>query len=208
MGFSPIPRCASALQMDESSFGGPTRGERRTAAGRNPLVLSGLVLAGANRPRSKDAYGIPQGDGGILTAEAIAALPLEKLDLAVLSACNTFRGDVAGGEGVMGLTRAFHLAGTRNVVASLWRVDDNATAVLMGRFYRNLWHKQMPPLEALRQAQLEIYRRPELVKTETESRAPRFATPSTHAKTNDISPRSPTAPPRQWAAFILSGVGR
>ena len=85
--------------------------ERRTVAGRNPLVLSGLVLAGANLPRAKDSYGIAQGDGGILTAESIAGLPLDKLELAVLSACETGLGDVAGGEGVFGLQRAFHSAG-------------------------------------------------------------------------------------------------
>ena len=116
-------------------------------AGRNPLVLSGIVLAGANLAREKDAWGIPRGDGGILTAEAIAALPLERLELAVLSACDTGLGDVAGGEGVFGLQRAFHLAGARNVVASLWKVSDRATAVLMAHFYRNLWVQHLSPLE-------------------------------------------------------------
>ncbi len=115
-GFFADPKFRSGLQVDEKAFeqGQTLLGsERRTVAGRNPLVLSGLVLAGANLPRTKDSYGIVQGDGGILTAEAIAALPLDKLELAVLSACDTGLGDVAGGEGVFGLQRAFHSAGAQ-----------------------------------------------------------------------------------------------
>jgi CHAT domain-containing protein len=73
--------------------------------------------------------------------------------LAVLSVCETGLGDVAGGEGVFGLQRAFHLAGARNVVATLWKVDDTATAALMAVFYRELWEKGQPPIEALRRAQ-------------------------------------------------------
>ena len=112
-GFFADPQFRSGLQVDEKAFEERQSlfgGERRTVAGRNPLVLSGLVLAGANLPREKDSYGIAQGDGGILTAEAIAALPLNKLELAVLSACDAGLGDVAGGEGVFGLQRAFHSA--------------------------------------------------------------------------------------------------
>ena len=80
--------------------------------------------------------------------------------LGVLSACETGLGNVAGGEGVFGLQRAFHYAGTTNVVSSLWKVPDRSTAALMALFYRNLWEKNLSPMEALRQAQLEIYRNP------------------------------------------------
>ncbi len=76
----------------------------------------------------------------------------------VNEACDTGLGDLAGGEGTFGLQRAFHLAGTRDVVASLWKVSDHATAALMADFYCNLWVKNMSPLEALRQAQPAIYR--------------------------------------------------
>src|SRR5262249_11917820 len=125
--------------------------------------LSGLVLAGANRPPPKDPKELERHDSGILTAEAIAALDLERMDLAVLSACETGLGEVAGGEGGFGLQRAFHVAGCKNVVASLWQVDDQATAALMGLFYHKLWRENQPPLRALREAQLYLYRHPERV---------------------------------------------
>jgi hypothetical protein len=100
---------------------------------------------------------VPQGDGGILTAEAIAGLPLEDLEVAVLSACETGLGEAAArGEGVFGLQRAFHLAGAQTTVASLWKVDDQVTQELLTKFFENLWHKGMGRLEALRQAQLAV----------------------------------------------------
>src|SRR5262249_644761 len=115
---------------------------------------------------------------GLLTAEALINADLSGMELAVLSACETGLGDYQGGQGVFGLQQAFHIAGCRDVVASLWKVDDAAPAALMAAFYRNLWGKKLPPIEALRQAQLEARRQP--------------ATAST----------------RQWAAFSLSGPGR
>ena len=149
--------------------------------------------------------GLPGATGGILTAEAIAALPLEKLELAVLSACNTGQGDVAGGEGVMGLTRAFHLAGARNVVASLWKVDDDATAKLMELFYRNLWAEQMSPARG-RSARHNWKCTPS--GTDRGGAVPRQpVSGQPHKIQNNIAPNSRTAPARQWAAFILSGAG-
>src|SRR5262249_60777956 len=122
--------------------------ERVGAALRNPLTLTGLVLAGANGPARE---GRPL---GVLTAEAIAGQRLDRLQLAVLSACETGLGESERGEGVFGLSRAFHQGGCRNVVASLWKVDDTATAALMALFYRRLWDGARPaPAEALRQAQ-------------------------------------------------------
>jgi CHAT domain-containing protein len=112
-------------------------------------------LAGANRPAA-DGDATTHDDLGILTAEAIAGLPLQGLELVVLSACETGLGTVAGGEGVFGLQRAFHLAGARTVIASLWKVDDTATRKLMRLFYSNLWEQGMAAAEALRQAQLTV----------------------------------------------------
>src|SRR5262249_18631665 len=95
----------------------------------SPLVYTGLILAGANAP---DRAGV---GGGVLCGERRVALPVEGLRLAVLSACERGRGELTGGEGVQGLVRAFHLAGCSDVVASLWQVNDKATAALMAKFY-------------------------------------------------------------------------
>ena len=124
------------------AFGLDQLGKRITAGASNPLSYTGLVLAGANEPAKAGPY------GGILTGEAIVDLDLRKLELAVLSACQTGLGDVANGECVHNLQHAFHVAGCPNVVASLWSVPDEATAALMGLFYREL-HDGKPPLEAL-----------------------------------------------------------
>jgi CHAT domain-containing protein len=204
-GFFADPSFQSILHADLRLFEqstGPFAVPGRTVAGRNPLVLSGLVLAGANLTRQKDQVGMPTGDDGILTAEAIAGLDLSKLELVVLSACETGLGDVAGGEGVIGLQRAFHIAGARNVIASLWKVDDKATAVLMQLFYENLWQKDLPPIEALRQAQLAIYRHPELIDNPGASRGLGLS------MTGKLPSGGRTAPTKQWAAFVLSGVGQ
>jgi CHAT domain-containing protein len=77
-------------------------------------------------------------------------------DLVVLSACQTGLGKEVRGEGVMGLTRAFMYAGTPRVIVSLWNVNDQATATLMGSLYRKMLRQGMRPAEALRSAQLEL----------------------------------------------------
>ena len=121
----------------------------RTIAGFHPGLLSGLVLAGANRGAVSDLAATLT-DDGILTASEMASLDLRGADLVVLSACETGLGAVAGGEGVLGLQRALQVAGARTVVASLWRVRDAATEALMSEFYRNLWDRKLSTLEALR----------------------------------------------------------
>lgn len=116
----------------------------------DPMLLAGLALAGANE-REGGAE-----DDGILTAEEASWLDLEGCDLVVLSACDTARGVAKGGEGVLGLVRGFDMAGARHVVASLWPVDDEATQLLMGRFYAAYLDEESPasPSEALRTASL------------------------------------------------------
>ena len=153
-------------------------------AGRHPGLLSGLVFAGVNRSDRRP-------EETILTALEAAELELGQVELVVLSACNTGRGQVAGGEGVLGLQRAFQLAGARSVVASLWRVPDEETHQLMREFYRRVWsNKPVPRVEALRQAQLWML----------ENWKPRRGL-------ERLAPQGPP-PPYVWAAFVLSGDWR
>ncbi|MFQ5844021.1 MAG: CHAT domain-containing protein [Planctomycetota bacterium] len=123
---------------------------RRTAAAENPLLRSGVALAGANRRHSGD-------DDGILTALEMASLDLSATRLAVLSACQTGVGEVRNGEGVYGLRRALAIAGAQTQVISLWRVHDEATRVLMVAFYRRLMAGE-GRTEALQNTQLEMLR--------------------------------------------------
>lgn len=157
-------------------------------SGFHPDLLSGLVMAGANRPPSAER------DDGILTALEVGALDLSGTELAVLSACETGLGAEAGGEGLLGLQRAFQVAGARSVVAGLWTVDDRATRALMVDFYDNLWSKKLSRLEALRQAQLNMLR--EGIKRGLDLAA-------------DQPPdQQRRLPPFYWAAFVLSGDWR
>ena len=91
----------------------------------NPLLHSGLVFAGGN-------HGAPQ---SILTAQQIASLDLGGVDWAVLSACNTGNGELRDGEGVLGLQRAFRVAGARSVIMTLWPVDDDVARQFMHELY-------------------------------------------------------------------------
>ncbi len=84
--------------------------------------------------------------------------PYLPADLVVLSACRTALGREVQGEGLIGLTRGFMYAGAARVAASLWNVDDAATAELMARFYRNMFGQDINPAAALRAAQLEMSR--------------------------------------------------
>jgi CHAT domain-containing protein len=98
----------------------------------HPLLLSGLALAGANRR----AEAVPGEDDGILTAQEIGALDLGGVEWAVLSACDTGIGRVEAEEGVLGLRRAFAVAGARTVLMSLWPVRDEDARAWMARLYR------------------------------------------------------------------------
>jgi hypothetical protein len=94
-------------------------------------------------------------DDGRLTVRGVYGLDLPASDLVVLSACETQRGQLSDGDEVVGLTRAFFVAGTPSVIATLWSVDDAPTALLMDRFYT---HRQagLGKAAALRQAQLDV----------------------------------------------------
>ena len=158
--------------------------------------LSGLVLSMVDR----------QGNAanGFLDLEDIYNLNLSA-DLVVLSACETGLGKEINGEGLVGLTRGFMYAGASRVVASLWKVNDEATQALMSLFYRNLWEKKLGAAEALRQAQLTLYRHPEAVQVAVK-RGVDFSEsdlPKMEEKPAAKLKQSPTA---HWAAFTFSGV--
>lgn len=114
---------------------------------------------------------------GSLRLQDIYNLRLDA-DLVVLSACQSGLGPVVRGEGLVGLTRGFHYAGARRVLASLWNVDDSSTATLMGAFYRGMLVEGLTPAAALRQAQRSL-----------------LSDPATRA-------------PYHWAAFTLHGDWR
>lgn len=131
---------------------------------------SGLVLAPAEDGQS---------NGFLQVWEIYQRLRLNA-DLVTLSACETALGKELAGEGVLGLTRAFHYAGARTVVSSLWEVSDRASALLMERFYRNLLAGR-GKAEALRQAQLDLMH-------------------------GDDEPTAGRAHPFYWAAFQVHGA--
>ncbi|HZZ27629.1 MAG TPA: tetratricopeptide repeat protein [Pirellulales bacterium] len=202
-GFFTPPGYRSAL-VDESGKEKTAGAEMRSAAldvaGYHPDVLSGLALAGANQQAE------PGQDDGILTALAVEELDLSHVQLATLSACQTGLGQTAGGEGVLGLQRAFQLAGARSTVATLWKIPDKASQLLMTDFYENLWDsgKHFSRLEALRQSQLKMLR-------EGANRGIELPDDNT-ASSNNTGSSKPThdgrMPPFYWAAFELSGDWR
>jgi CHAT domain-containing protein len=177
-----------------------------------------VALVGAAR-KTEDAGPGAQGslldrEDGILTAEEVQSLDLRGTDLVVLSACYTGLGLGNFGQGVQGLQRSFQAAGARAVVASLWRVDDAATTVLMEQFYTNLWSKKMPKLEALRKAQLTVLNDPGLVTARRAELAKQRGIDEKPEKLPDggrpppPNPRGARSDPALWAAFVLSGDGR
>ena len=120
----------------------------------DPLLQSGLALAGANR-RAKSGH---QEEDGILTAEEVSALALEGTEWAVLSACDTGVGAIAAGEGVLGLRRAFQVAGVRTVIMSLWAVDDEAARRWMHALYDGWLRQHLSTVDAVRRASLLLLR--------------------------------------------------
>ncbi len=146
-----------------------------SSVGFNPMLRSGVVLAGANKKQRPS-----EAEDGIMTAAEIAGLDLRQTELVTLSGCDTGLGKVVAGEGVLGLRRAFAAAGARALTLSLWRVADHDTMRLMKDFYQQM--KQFPAMnkaQALRQAQLKMLQQ----------------------KRRQLG----QADPRSWASFVVSG---
>ena len=135
------------LTLDDNLLGASEKEDKA-------LTRSVLFFAGANHAlRSLNS---PSDlDDGILTAQEISKLDLKGLDLVVLSACQTGLGDITQGEGVFGLQRGFKKAGAGTIIMSLWKVDDNATQMMMTQFYKNLCNG-MDKHEALQMAQKSL----------------------------------------------------
>ena len=117
----------------------------------HPLARSGLLLAGVNNRSDSE------GDDGILTALEVLDCDFRGTELVMLSACDTALGKSQVGEGIAGLQQAFHLAGAQRVFATLWKVDDRETSLLMNRFWTHL-SAGSKPAKAMRSAQLEYMR--------------------------------------------------
>jgi CHAT domain-containing protein/tetratricopeptide (TPR) repeat protein len=143
-GFFLDDRCGSAV---EASRPDTPAGPPAAVTRENPMLLSGLVLAGANH---RGAAGDGEEDG-ILTAEEISAMDLKGVDWAVLSACDTGIGAVRAGEGVFGLRRAFQVAGVRTIIMSLWAVEDQSARRWMTTLYEARFVKGLNTVQAVHQ---------------------------------------------------------
>ena len=169
------------------------------------LTRSGLLFAGANN--ALEGKQLPENvDDGILTAQEISKLDLRGLDIAVLSACQTGLGEITG-DGVFGLQRGFKKAGANTLLISLWSVHDDATRLLMTRFYANLI-SGMGKAEALRDAQRYVreYEREREVVVD-DGRHKLTAKEKEEARMNDVDKivikEHPYQDPAFWAAFVL-----
>lgn len=144
------------FMQDAGEEGGSLFGVNVERASKNPLLRSGLILAGAGKfMGGTTSADISSNDNGVLTAYEAMNLDLEGTSLVILSACETGLGDIKSGEGVYGLQRAFQVAGADALIMSLWKVDDAATQMLMTNFYTN-WIKLGNKQKAFKQAQLQL----------------------------------------------------
>jgi CHAT domain-containing protein/Tfp pilus assembly protein PilF len=146
LGDQEPPPAGTRSPLSDNPLRLPTLLKKWAAKIENPLLRSGLALAGANERRGGD-------DDGVLTAMEVASLDLWGTRLVALSACDTGVGEVRNGEGVYGLRRALVLAGSETQVLSLWPVSDKETRNLMAGYYGRLL-KGEGRGEALRQMQL------------------------------------------------------
>ena len=176
----------------------------------NPMMRSGLALAGTNGLARADGASVESKEAW-LTAEEIALMNLRGTQLVVLSGCETGLGETSLGNGVVGMRRAFMLAGAQNLIMSLWKVDDVATTLLMVRIYENLIDHGLPMDEALRNAQQQLRR---LTVAQLSSLWQELDGSNSCSSTNRSAIASyldgppthrPFECPFYWGAFIISG---
>jgi len=200
-------------QVPTSAFSDEIGVMDRLAGHENPMLRSGLALAGANTFLRERRSVSDEMEDGLLTAEDVAGMDLLNTELVFLSACETGLGDVQVGEGVFGLRRAFVIAGARTLIMTLWKVSDLATAILVEHFYQHLLDGT-PKGKALRQAQHDL-RAGKLGKLRqrwlSEPMRERLAAGNANrrqqldqlaAMPDDFRPFTH---PYYWAAFILQG---
>jgi len=155
--FFPDPKTTSAGFQTPPTFQTPaTFAGPAFKVAQNPMIRSGLVLAGGNHAWKTGKPLHPDLEDGILTAYEISQMNLSNTELVVLSACETGLGDLVGNEGVYGLQRAFKIAGVRYLIMSLWQVPDFQTQVFMSAFYKHWLEGKMAVPEAFRATQSEL----------------------------------------------------
>lgn len=150
-GFYEKPDTTRMLTFGQWTTRGPQGADDEEKA----LERSGLLMSGASAALfGNNSNGGNAADNGVATAAEIAQLNLRELDLVTLSACETALGDVTG-EGVFGLQRGFKKAGAQSLLMSLWKVDDEATCLLMTEFYKHwigMGNSKQDALKAAKQA--------------------------------------------------------
>ena len=164
-GFFVGPRCAGGAGASAAAA---------VVWAANPLLRSGLALAGSN-------VGAPEAgqEDGLLTAAEVARLDLSGLRWAVLSSCGSGLGPIQDGEGVLGLQRAFSIAGAHSVVMSLWAVEDQEARLWIAALYTHLLGDRRPLARSVRGAQVQAIAR--------------------------LRARTGVAPPALWGAFVAAG---
>jgi CHAT domain-containing protein len=143
------------LHLSTHGFYCPEADEMTDSLAVNPLLRSGLALAGANGVVKHKSDGSRFADDGILTAFEVSALNLTGTQLVTLSACETGVGEPSQEMGIYGLRSAFLAAGAQSLLVSLWPVPDREAADLMSKFY-TYWLSSGTKAAALRRAELEL----------------------------------------------------
>ncbi|MDQ1610092.1 MAG: hypothetical protein QOG00_23 [Pyrinomonadaceae bacterium] len=197
--FLPDQKRDDAAEADVRGLGlaGESAPDAAAARGENPLLRSGLALAGAN-----DHGGGASAEDGVLTAYEAAGLDLWGTQLVVLSACETGVGEIQNGDGVYGLRRALVLAGSETQVMSLWQVSDEATRDLMIAYYR-LLQAGAPRGEALRRVQLAMLHGGQKTGGAPGDNRGLTAPPNNSGR---VGRAGNWSHPFYWAAFIQSGA--